>query len=97
MSTVTLILVGQGSEVTDRYSPPIALGVGPQEIALMALRTINNVRNGCNDFAFSVEGGNGQKTKLTLPTGTYTLDDIEAFVLAGTREKYKEAMETNRH
>lgn len=76
MTTLTLTLVGEGSALTVRYAPPLDFGNVPHEMALTALRTVNNVENvrqGCNTLTFSATGEQAGRTRVTLPTGTYTL------------------------
>lgn len=105
----TYTLCGKGAEVTVRFSPPIDLEKVPHEIALVSLQTahrVTNIKEGCNKLHYSVpkEDGaaGGEQTKdeyymMTLPTGTYTIDDIHIQIYSFLREQFKEDFASNKY
>ncbi|KAK7870660.1 hypothetical protein R5R35_009221 [Gryllus longicercus] len=95
----TYTLSGKGAEVNVRFSPTIDLGNTPHEIALVSLQTthmVSNIKEGCNDLHYSVpvdDGKGGIEYEgyvMKLPTGTYTIDDVNIHIYSALREEFKD-------
>jgi hypothetical protein len=78
MSSQTVSLSGNSSELECHFFPPIEVG-NKSEIGLLSMQTYNsipNVETGCNTLHI-IHGGQRESTKIKIPTGCYEIITLE--------------------
>lgn len=81
--TMSLTLTGIGSELSCNYHPPIELEDDAEyEIGLVTFSTYNTIPNICKgNNTFTYVNQDKKRKKIIFPTGTYEIDDINAYLL----------------
>ena len=80
MST-TFTLTGTISTLSSKYYPPIVLDNNNYVLGLIYLATYNsfpNINSSNNKFYFT--SSLGKKAYITLPEGSYEIDDINSYI-----------------
>ena len=80
-----------------RFTPPLDLEHRPHELGLIHLHTAHsvlNVRPGCDRLYYGDASGDYM---LTVPTGTYTLDDINHYIYTFLLKQFKSEFAEKRH
>lgn len=95
----TYTITGKGPEVGVRFTEPLDLSGNPHEIGLVSLQTTNtvmNVKPCCNQLHYS-DPTTEQESVITLPPGTYTLDDIHYYINIFLESEFRDEFSRGNH